>query len=390
MKNYEKIVEKLYQIRTKSFSKKYTVDNMKIFLQKFNWPNNNFSSIHIAGTNGKGSVATKIANVLSLNGYKTGLFVSPHIQSVRERISIDCKLISRADFCIFLDRIFDYTKTMDLSFFEIITGLALCYFSQKGVQYAVMEVGMGGRLDATNVINPILSIITSISLDHTSILGYTINEITREKAGIIKKNIPVIIGPHVQKNIIKEVSGCNSPIISVEGVFDDFDEENTAIAQMALLELKKQIQIKNMKKGLSKRPSCRFEVIKKDVVLDVAHNPDGFERLFRTVNVKYPGRSIRVVLAFSKGKDVLQCLSITAKYTKDVHIVENSHERIIPARTLIPILNKVGLNSIDDSYEIDHVVPFALHLAKLHHQIFLCCGSFFIMEDIKRLFKELF
>ena len=151
-------------------------------------PQNDFPSIHIAGTNGKGSVASKIAESLTLAGYRVGLFTSPHLFTYRERIQINGELISEEEVVEGLEKLFKIAKTP--SFFEMTTLLAFDYFSKMEVDIAIVEAGLGGRLDATNIVRPILSIITSIDFDHTEILGETLDEIATEKAGIIKKDVP--------------------------------------------------------------------------------------------------------------------------------------------------------------------------------------------------------
>ncbi|NGX48908.1 MAG: Folylpolyglutamate synthase, partial [Candidatus Anoxychlamydiales bacterium] len=194
MNEYQKLKGKLFSLFSNKV--KCRLENVSVVSQYLNNPHIDFKSIHVAGTNGKGSVATKIAKALSLSGYKTALYTSPHITSYEERISVDGKLISKKDVKVLLKKIFKLRKKLKiyLSFFEITTLLAFLYFSKKKVDFAIIETGLGGRLDATNIITPILSIITSIGLDHTNILGDTIDLIAFEKAGIIKPKIPVVIG----------------------------------------------------------------------------------------------------------------------------------------------------------------------------------------------------
>jgi len=200
-------------------------------------PSRAFPAIHIAGTNGKGSVSTKIAAAYQAMGLKTGLYTSPHISCFRERIRINGQMVTEEQVLEHLSTLFSIAEKHEIkaTFFELTTMLAFLFFSAEKVDIAVLETGLGGRLDATNIANPILSIITSISLEHTEILGNTIEAIAYEKAGIIKSGIPVLIGPRVPKSVIEKVAiEMGSPLMQIEGVFPDYHAENCAIAKQAL------------------------------------------------------------------------------------------------------------------------------------------------------------
>jgi dihydrofolate synthase/folylpolyglutamate synthase len=168
--------------------------NIETFCRHLNFPQKQFKSIHIAGTNGKGSVSHMLASVLQTAGYKTGLYTSPHLKDFRERIKINGEMITEYEVVDFVEKNKNIIDIIKPSFFEMTVAMAFEYFAEKKVDIAVIEVGLGGRLDSTNIITPMLSVITNISLDHTQLLGDTIEEIAREKAGIIKANIPVVIG----------------------------------------------------------------------------------------------------------------------------------------------------------------------------------------------------
>jgi len=157
-------------------------------------PQRNYFTIHVAGTNGKGSVAHMLASILSQAGYRTGLYTSPHLVDFRERISVDNEFIPKQKVVNFVDKHQAKMQELDLSFFEMTTALAFDYFAQSDVEVAVIETGLGGRLDATNVIMPILSIVTNVGMEHTALLGDTIEKIASEKAGIAKKSIPLLLG----------------------------------------------------------------------------------------------------------------------------------------------------------------------------------------------------
>ncbi|MBR1889266.1 MAG: bifunctional folylpolyglutamate synthase/dihydrofolate synthase [Alloprevotella sp.] len=161
-------------------------------------PHRLYKTIHVAGTNGKGSCSHTLASVLQVAGYKVGLYTSPHLMDFRERIRVNGQKVSKDFVCDFIEKYRPFFEPLHPSFFELTTAMAFQYFKEEHVDIAVIEVGLGGQLDCTNIISPILSVITNISLDHTQLLGHTLEDIAREKAGIIKPNIPVVIGEHTR------------------------------------------------------------------------------------------------------------------------------------------------------------------------------------------------
>lgn len=170
------------------------LERIAAFCRHLGNPQRNFFTVHVAGTNGKGSVSHIIASVLQQAGYRTGLFTSPHLQDFRERIRVDGEMIPKQKVVNFVDKHHDKMVELGLSFFEMTAALAFEYFAQSDVEVAVIETGLGGRLDATNIVMPILSVITNVGLEHTDLLGDTLQKIAAEKAGIIKKSIPVVVG----------------------------------------------------------------------------------------------------------------------------------------------------------------------------------------------------
>jgi len=337
-------------------------------------PDHSFQSIHIAGTNGKGSVATKIAKSLEISGYKVGLFTSPHISTFRERIQINGELIPYEAVENHLQIIYTTAdrENLSVSFFEAVTLLAFCHFSQEKVDFAVLETGLGGRLDATNIIAPILSVITSISLDHTHILGKTSEAIAKEKGGIIKPGIPVVIGSTVPLPPIEEIADkMKSPLTSVKDAFLSVDQENQAIAREALRVLGFPAC------GISVKPPCRMEWIRQDIVLDVAHNPEALKRLFQTLRKNYPECPLDVTLGLSTHKDIEGCLSIIKDYAETLYLLDHPHERIIPAKVLLMHALEIG---IPDS-QIFIKKAFAPPDGKC---LSVVCGTFFIMDAIRK------
>ena len=197
--NYDQTLEYLFNSlpmyhRIGKAAYKADITNTVSLMQHLGHPEQRFRSIHVAGTNGKGSVSHFLASVLMQAGYKVGLYTSPHLVDFRERIRINGAMIPRDEVTRFVELHKPFMETLQLSFFEMTVGLAFDYFASQQVDIAVVEVGMGGRLDSTNVITPLLSIITNIGFDHTQFLGDTLPKIAAEKAGIIKPGIPVVIG----------------------------------------------------------------------------------------------------------------------------------------------------------------------------------------------------
>lgn len=206
---------------------KANLDNTLKLDQYFNHPHKSYKTIHIAGTNGKGSVAHTLAAVLMEAGYKTGLYTSPHLKDFRERIKINGLNIAEEYILDFLNRHWRVIEDIQPSFFEITTILAFKYFAEEKVDIAVIETGLGGRLDSTNIIKPLLSIITNIGWDHSDLLGDTLNKIANEKAGIIKKQVPVIIGEkQIQTDTIfqkrAEVEQCDLVFAENEYTVEDY------------------------------------------------------------------------------------------------------------------------------------------------------------------------
>ena len=216
----------MYQNIGESAYKK-DLSNIILICEHLDNPHNNFKSIHIGGTNGKGSCSHMLSSILQEANYKVGLYTSPHLVDFRERIKINGDMISEDSVSKFMHGNFDFFESNNFSFFEMTVGLAIDYFSKNKVDIAIIEVGMGGRLDSTNIINPILSIITNISLDHTRFLGSNIYDIAKEKAGIIKENIPVVIGLNQQEisPIFKDTAKSkNSEIIFADHfIYDNYD-----------------------------------------------------------------------------------------------------------------------------------------------------------------------
>lgn len=199
------------------------LDNTIALLGYLGNPHHNFKSVHVAGTNGKGSTSHMLASIFQETGYKTGLYTSPHLRDFRERIRINGEMIPEEHVIEFIEKNKAEFEKMELSFFEMTVGMAFDYFSNEKVDIAIIEVGMGGRLDSTNIITPELSVITNIGLDHVQFLGNTLEKIAGEKAGIIKEGIPVVIGEtqaETHQVFENKANECHSPIYFADQIFD--------------------------------------------------------------------------------------------------------------------------------------------------------------------------
>jgi dihydrofolate synthase / folylpolyglutamate synthase len=395
--SYSELLNKLFNVNLFS-GIKLGLQNCSAIDEALNFPSKKFRSVHIAGTNGKGSVSTKIAKALELSEFKTGLYTSPHISTFRERIKINSQMITEIELQKCLKELFDLVEKQNISatFFELTTMLAFQHFVKNQVSIAVLEVGLGGTYDATNIVLPELSIITSISMDHAEILGNSIEEITKQKAGIIKPGVPVVIGPRVPVEIIHDIAKKkNSPYVVVEGSFANFDEENTAIAKKALEIL--DIPLQFIQKGIICKPTCRIEIFNKEfllqsfkrcpeaLILDVAHNPDGLHQLFQFIHQQFTGKKIRAICGISKNKDIHACLSILKKNTSSIHLIEAKNGRSASVQILKEILVNSGMSEklIFTGKTIRESITEAFHKAKEHGEIIVACGTFFIMNEVR-------
>jgi dihydrofolate synthase/folylpolyglutamate synthase len=353
------------------------------FDRTLHFPTSSYLTIHIAGSNGKGSVATKIAKTLELSGYRVGLYTSPHLLSFQERIAINGVPISKAEAERGLEKIFEIEESLGLkaSFFELMTFLAFDYFRDSPVDVAVIETGLGGKFDATNVIYPVLSIITSISCEHTSILGEEIEQIAAEKAGIIKENIPVIVGPKARcRSVYERAKEKSSPVIASKKISYFFDEENSAVAQLALEQLRPYFNIDSeaLETGLSVRPACRFER-RGDVIFDVAHNPEAIFCLLQALHTFFPTSPLRFLVGFSKDKEYDRCLELIAQVATHMHFVQADSPRAATTGELQSSAQQGGTchSSIQEG------VSEAYAEALANGEILVICGSFYIMAEAK-------
>ena len=312
---------------------KKDLTNTLLLVEHLNHPERNFKTIHVAGTNGKGSTSSMIASVFMEAGYKVGLYTSPHLKDFRERITINGKMISKNYVHEFVTNHKSFFENTELSFFEMTVGLAFEYFSDKKVDIAIIEVGMGGRLDATNIITPLLSVITNIGKDHTQFLGNTLEKIAFEKAGIIKPNIPVVIGEYTSetKPVFLEVAKQNQSEIHFAqekihpdypcGLLGDYQLKNkkTVIDTFRNLQSDFIITEDNIKSGIlnvvqNTNLQGRWQVIQENpkVICDTAHNAHGLEIVINQLK-KEKFNQLHIVLGVVNDKDLDSILPLFPK-----------------------------------------------------------------------------
>lgn len=314
---------------------KKDLSRTELFAAHLGHPETKFKSIHVGGTNGKGSTAHMLAAVLQEAGYKVGLYTSPHLKDFRERIKINGAQIPENFVIDFIHEQKLFLERHQLSFFEMTVGMAFSYFEKENVDIAIVEVGLGGRLDSTNIITPEVSVITNIGLDHTQFLGDTLQEIATEKAGIIKENVPAIIGE--TQDEIQSIFKEKAKIVNADLFFADATEHQvfpcsllgeyqqknikTAVQTLSVLKSKGFIVDEHqIKKGLMKVQSStglrgRWEVLSKNpkVICDTAHNKEGLTLVLNQLH-KESYKTLHIVLGMVRDKAVEDLVDLFPKY----------------------------------------------------------------------------
>ena len=363
-----------------------------------NEPQNKFKSIHIAGTNGKGSTAHMLSSIIQEAGYKVGLYTSPHLKEFRERITVDNIQIEKSYVTKFISEHKFFFTSNKFSFFEMTVGLAFYYFAQKKVDIAIIEVGMGGRLDATNILNPEVSIITNIGLDHTKFLGDNLSDIAFEKAGIIKQETPVVIGEAIKETKLvfqKKAIEMSAPIIfSDRKKTDNYNSDLKGIVQkknirtvVSALKFLKNYKItkKNIKDGLLnviKNTSFRgrWQVIKKNplIIFDVAHNVEAMTYVANQL-LKFSSKELHLVLGFVEDKSVSEIINLFPLDSK-FYFSSPMLDRAFPLEDLERLGKNLNLN-----FNIYPSVLKAFESAKnkaKKNDIIFVGGSTFVLSEI--------
>jgi len=368
----------MYQ-RVGAAAMKYSLDNITLLMEQLENPHTKIKTIHVAGTNGKGSSSHMLASILQASGYKTGLFTSPHLKSFTERVRIDGKEISESAVIDFIAKIEEVVDEMKPSFFEITFAMAMQHFYEQNVDYAVIEVGLGGRLDSTNVVSPEICLITNISADHTQLLGSEIAGIAEEKSGIIKPGVPVIISEYqssVAQVFIEKAEEVSSELmfadntLSIEEAVDsriNIIEGDKIIYEGLKLDLKGPYQKRNvlgvlatiekLNIGISENSirsgienvientglKGRWQIVENEplTILDTGHNKSGVQ-----VNIEELGKikhqDLHIVWGMVDDKDVVEILELLPKQA-DYYFVKADVPRAMSVEILIESAGSVGL-----------------------------------------------
>lgn len=405
----------------KRFSKKTNLDNMKYFCKLLCDPESSFKAIHVTGTNGKGSTVAMLTSVLMAKGYNVGTFTSPYIECFNERIAFNTKPIDDDDLLKMANRVIEIYPILEENnfpkptFFEFITLCAFCYFkSLNNLDYAVIEVGMGGRLDSTNVITPIVSIITNVALDHMQILGNTKEAILKEKLGIVKDNIPVVCG--LKEENLKMIATNVANIHNSQIVFPKYNEvknvkcdlsktcftyqgqdyqlsllgfhqvENAllVIETFNLLKDDLKLSIQDLHNGLKNTKWVgRLEKINDDPVIyiDGGHNIDGISRITEFVkSLNIP--NVRAVISISHDKELLPMIKMVDKTFDEIIFTSYTYARSAKAEDLYNLSSSKNKKCIEN---LDVAVKYVLTNKK---PITIFLGSLYLASEIRNKLKK--
>jgi dihydrofolate synthase/folylpolyglutamate synthase len=423
---------------------KFNLDRMHKFMELFDNPHKKYPVIHVAGTKGKGSTSALIAHALYEQGYKVGFYTSPHLHDFCERIQVDFVPMKHEEMVAIVDLMKSKIPFVaEITTFELMTAMAFIYFMNKHVDYAVIEVGLGGRLDATNVVSPLVSVITSLSLDHINVLGDTLAKIAFEKGGIIKNNTPVVVAPQKDEAILvlkkiaeernsplfqvgkdylyaqaaKSLSGQNFFVwpkedqIAVNAFIESAGREdweptkfhipllgfhqvqNAATAFTTLTVLRQnglKISDDSIRKGFANVVwPGRFEVINRRpfIVIDSAHNRESALRLRNAVDDYFPGIPVVLVFGASEDKDIDGMLVELLPRVKIVITTKSIHPRAISPEDLVIKVNQMGVRAIP-TQSLEEAFDQALKLAGKENLI-LVAGSIFVAGGMRDVWFDL-
>jgi dihydrofolate synthase/folylpolyglutamate synthase len=417
----------------------FKLDRMNQLMALMDYPDMLYPSVHVAGTKGKGSTASFIAQALIAAGYKVGLYTSPHLVEETERIRINGEDISKADFVSLTERLRPLSaQVKEVTTFELFTAMAMQYFADQKVDIAVFEVGLGGRLDATNVITPLVSVITSISYDHVAILGNTLTEIAFEKGGIIKPDVPVVIAPQKEepfKELLRIAEERHAPAILIQQDYAfkeeshslqsqtfrlhtlrkpsgythnslarkpitleisllGFHQVQNAAAAFAALEILRQkgfkLSLKQIQEGFKHVVwPTRFELVRESppIVLDSAHNGDSMENLVASLDEYFPGLPFVLVFGCSADKQLDSMLEAILPRVEDVIATQSLHPRAKDAQELTAFILKKG-KAVEGYNPAELGIARALELAGSEKGI-IVTGSIFIASAARVILAEM-
>ncbi|GJQ36987.1 MAG: bifunctional folylpolyglutamate synthase/dihydrofolate synthase [Anaerolineaceae bacterium] len=404
----------------------FNLDRMFRLMDSLGNPQAKYPIIHVAGTKGKGYVSALCASALTAAGYKTGLYTSPHLEDYTERIRIDGQPISHDQMVELVEEIKPHVAAIEkLTTFEITTALAFMAFEKYGVNAAVFEVGLGGRLDATNVVIPKISVITSLSYDHMAVLGNTLALIAGEKAGIIKDSVPVVSSPQKEEALevlmrIANLRNCDFTLVgrdinfvrnrsSIDGqtlelksaawgrveltipLLGKHQVENAATAYTALKTSGIPITDEQIKTGFQQVDwRGRFEVARLEppVIFDSAHNQDSFEKLRETLDEHFPGRLVYLIFGASEDKNIPGMFTEMKSKIRKVIVTRADHPRALSVEHIQGLAAQAGLES-EAAVPVKDALRLALDLSANDGSIVLSAGSMFVTAEVMREWKSI-
>jgi len=408
----------------------FRLERVVEFLERLGTPQERYPKLHIAGTKGKGSVSKMLASVAQAAGLRVGLYTSPHLHTYRERIQVNGEPMPRAALAALVDECRpDIEAIQELTIFEVTTGLALLYFARQQVDLAVIEVGLGGRLDATNIITPLVSVITSLSLDHTYLLGNTVAEIAREKGGIIKPGVPVVTAPQPPEALVelekiavtrhapltvvertwrwetmeRSVSGQRVQLDAVSGsplagayalpLLGDFQRENaaTALATLEVLRARGQAWItsETVRAGLAQSAwAGRMELLSQSplVLVDCAHNPYSAQMLAASLRAWFPDTRWVLIFGASSDKDIRGMVDALLPITEHIIVTRSYHPRAATPYELADVCAEAGKGA---EIAINPTRALEQAMARLEPGMgMLVTGSIFVVADIREVWAK--
>ena len=413
------------------FTSKNKPENTMELIRRLGHPERSMKVIHVAGTNGKGSVCAFLSSMLTEGGKRTGLFTSPHLVKINERFQINNEPVSDEIFLNAYERVMKLVEEMQKdgfyhpAYFELLFAIGMVIFEEAQVEYLILETGLGGRLDATNIVEkPVVTVITSISLDHTEILGDTIEEIAGEKAGIIKQNIPIVYDgreKRAEKVILQKAKEQNAKAVpldeeklsiqgstdhSVDYVFDNpvykghlitvpylapYQVRNSALALLAMEELDPQHEISletRLQAIRDTRWQGRMETVLPGVIVDGAHNEDGVHEFVRTL--RQVGSSRRIVMLFSavveKNYEEMVHTICETGCIQEVVVTEIHGSRIVPAEELAAVFRKFTNVPVTVIHSIEEAFNTAME--KKGDGLLFCVGSLYLVGEVKKVIEE--
>lgn len=411
----------------------FNLDRMFALMEELGNPQKAYPILHVAGTKGKGSVSALCASALQAGGYKVGLYTSPHLIDYCERIQVNGKPISHEQLVELVEEIKPaVAKIPKLTTFEITTALGFLAFARWGVNAAVIEVGLGGRLDATNIVTPRVSAITSLSYDHMAVLGDTLAKIAGEKAGIIKPGVPVVSSPQREEALevlerVAKLKRCEFILVGRDVKFEKLDSslegqtlklsvvserlsvsddqrtldlkipllglhqiENAATAYAALKVSGISISDESVQEGFSQvRWRARFEIVRRDppVILDSAHNADSFAKLRETLDEFFPGKTVYLIFGASEDKNIPGMFAEMKPKINKLIVTRADHPRALEVEKIVELANQAGIPN-EAVCPVEDALARALENSVNDGSIVLSAGSIFVTAEVMQAWNK--